>query len=137
MIILSKEEITDKLVNNSTDKNTNQLIATFIKIRNDKLYFTTPAKYETDYKDLIVIDPEAYTMELYDTKFYLKALFTPALISDKDIKEIRSYLTHMTGKVTNLKRNLIRKDLDKVTSRIIKDEIKEKEELKKHYQLKL
>lgn len=137
MIILSKEEITDKLVNNSTDKNTNQLIATFIKIRNDKLYFTTPAKYETDYKDLIVIDPEAYTMMLYDTKFYLKALFTPALISDKDIKEIRSYLTHMTGKVTNLKRNLIRKDLDKVTSRIIKDEIKEKEELKKHYQLKL
>lgn len=137
MIILSKEEITDKLVNNSTDKNTNQLIATFIKIRNDKLYFTTPAKYETDYKDLIVIDPEAYTMELYDTKFYLKALFTPALISDKDIKEIRSYLTHMTGKVTNLKRNLSRKDLDKVTSRIIEDEIKEKEELKKHYQLKL
>lgn len=137
MIILSKEEITDKLVNNSTDKNTNQLIATFIKIRNDKLYFTTPAKYETDYKDLIVIDPEAYTMMLYDTKFYLKALFTPALISDKDIKEIRSYLTHMTGKVTNLKRNLIRKDLDKVTSRIIEDEIKEKEELKKHYQLKL
>lgn len=137
MIILSKEEITEKLVNNSTDKNTNQLIATFIKIRNDKLYFTTPAKYETDYKDLIVIDPEAYTMMLYDTKFYLKALFTPALISDKDIKEIRSYLTHMTGKVTNLKRNLIRKDLDKVTSRIIKDEIKEKEELKKHYQLKL
>ena len=137
MIILSKEEITEKLVNNSTDKNTNQLIATFIKIRNDKLYFTTPAKYETDYKDLIVINPATYEMELYDTKFYLKTLFTPALISDKDIKEIRSYLTHMTGRIKDLKRNMGRKDLDKITSRIIEDEIKEKEELKKHYQLKL
>lgn len=137
MIILSKEEITDKLLNNSTDKNTNQLIAKFIKIRNDKLYFTTPAKYETDYKDLIVINPATYEMELYDTKFYLKTLFTPALISDKDIKEIRSYLTHMTGRIKDLKRNMGRKDLDKITSRIIEDEIKEKEELKKHYQLKL
>ena len=134
MIELSKGALTEDLINN---KPNNQLIAVYIKIRNDKLYFTTPAKYETDYKDLIIIDPEEYTVELWDTKFYLKTLFTPALISDKDIKEIRSYLTHMTGRITDLKRNMGRKDLDKITSRIIEDEIKEKEELKKHYQLKL
>ena len=134
MIELSKEALTEDLIKG---KQNNQLIAVFIKIRNDKLYFTTPAKYETDYKDLIVINPATYEMELYDTKFYLKTLFTPALISDKDIKEIRSYLTHMTGRIKDLKRNMGRKDLDKITSRIIEDEIKEKEELKKHYQLKL
>ncbi|MBQ6631588.1 MAG: hypothetical protein IJH55_05565 [Romboutsia sp.] len=137
MIIISKKELTEKLVNNSTDKNTNQLIAKFLKIRNNKLYFTTPAKYETDYKDLIIINPDTYEMDLYDTKFYLKALFSPALITDKDIKEIRSYLTHMTGKVNDLKRNMSRKDLDKITSRIIEDEIKEKVELRKYYKLEL
>ena len=134
MIEVSKEAITEDLINNNPN---NQLIAVFIKIRNDKLYFTTPAKYETDYKDLIIIDPEAYTIELWDTKFYLKTLFTPALISDKDLREIKSYLTHMTGTYKNLKRNMKRKDLDKVTSRIIEDEIKEKQQLKEHYKLEL
>ena len=134
MIEVSKEALTEDLINN---KPNNQLIAVFIKIRNDKLYFTTPAKYETDYKDLIIIDPEAYTVELWDTKFYLKTLFTPALISDKDLKEVKSYLTHMTGTYKNLRRNMMRKDLDKVTSRIIEDEIKEKQQLKEYYKLEL
>ena len=134
MIEVSKEALTEDLINN---KPNNQLIAVFIKIRNDKLYFTTPAKYDTDYKDLIVIDPEAYTIELWDSKFYLKTLFTPALISDKDLKEVKSYLTHMTGTYKNLRRNMKRKDLDKITSRIIEDEIKEKQELRNHYKLEL
>ena len=134
MIELSKGALTEDLINN---KPNNQLIAVYIKIRNDKLYFTTPAKYETDYKDLIIIDPEAYTVELWDTKFYLKTLFTPALISDKDLKEVKSYLTHMTGTYKNLRRNMMRKDLDKVTSRIIEDEIKEKQQLKEYYKLEL
>ena len=134
MIELSKGALTEDLINN---KPNNQLIAVYIKIRNDKLYFTTPAKYETDYKDLIIIDPEEYTVELWDTKFYLKTLFTPALISDKDLKEVKSYLTHMTGTYKNLRRNMKRKDLDKITSRIIEDEIKEKQELRNHYKLEL
>ena len=134
MIEVSKEALTEDLINN---KPNNQLIAVFIKIRNDKLYFTTPAKYDTDYKDLIVIDPEAYTIELWDSKFYLKTLFTPALISDKDLREVKSYLTHMTGTYKNLRRNMKRKDLDKITSRIIEDEIKEKQELRNHYKLEL
>lgn len=134
MIELSKGALTEDLINN---KPNNQLIAVYIKIRNDKLYFTTPAKYETDYKDLIIIDPEEYTVELWDTKFYLKTLFTPALISDKDLKEVKSYLTHMTGTYKNLRRNMMRKDLDKVTSRIIEDEIKEKQQLKEYYKLEL
>ena len=134
MIEISKEALTEDLINN---KPNTQLIAVFIKIRNDKLYFTTPAKYETDYKDLIIIDPEEYTVELWDTKFYLKTLFTPALISDKDLKEVKSYLTHMTGTYKNLRRNMKRKDLDKITSRIIEDEIKEKQELRNHYKLEL
>ena len=134
MIEVSKEALTEDLISN---KPNNQLIAVFIKIRNDKLYFTTPAKYDTDYKDLIVIDPEAYTIELWDSKFYLKTLFTPALISDKDLKEVKSYLTHMTGTYKNLRRNMKRNDLDKITSRIIEDEIKEKQELRNHYKLKL
>ena len=134
MIELSKGALTEDLINN---KPNNQLIAVYIKIRNDKLYFTTPAKYETDYKDLIIIDPEEYTVELWDTKFYLKSLFYPALISDKDLKEVKSYLTHMTGTYKNLRRNMMRKDLDKVTSRIIEDEIKEKQQLKEYYKLEL
>ena len=134
MIELSKEALTEDLINN---KPNNQLIAVYIKIRNNKLYFTTPAKYDTDYKDLIIIDPEAYTVELWDSKFYLKTLFTPALISDKDLKEVKSYLTHMTGTYKNLRRNMKRKDLDKITSRIIEDEIKEKQELRNHYKLEL
>ena len=134
MIEISKEALTEDLINN---KPNTQLIAVFIKIRNDKLYFTTPAKYDTDYKDLIIIDPEAYTVELWDSKFYLKTLFTPALISDKDLKEVKSYLTHMTGTYKNLRRNMKRKDLDKITSRIIEDEIKEKQELRNHYKLEL
>ena len=134
MIEISKEALTEDLINN---KPNNQLIAVYIKIRNDKLYFTTPAKYDTDYKDLIIIDPEAYTVELWDSKFYLKTLFTPALISDKDLKEVKSYLTHMTGTYKNLRRNMKRKDLDKITSRIIEDEIKEKQELRNHYKLEL
>ena len=134
MIEISKEALTEDLINN---KPNTQLIAVFIKIRNDKLYFTTPAKYDTDYKDLIIIDPEAYTVELWDSKFYLKTLFTPALISDKDLREVKSYLTHMTGTYKNLRRNMKRKDLDKITSRIIEDEIKEKQELRNHYKLEL
>ena len=43
----------------------------------------------------------------------------------------------MTGKVNDLKRNMSRKDLDKITSRIIEDEIKEKVELRKYYKLEL
>ena len=134
MIELSKEALTEDLINN---KPNNQLIAVFIKIRNDKLYFTTPAKYDTDYKDLIIIDPEEYTIELWDSKFYLKTLFAPALISDKDLREVKSYLTHMTGTYKNLRRNMKRKDLDKITNRIIEDEIKEKQELRNYYKLKL
>lgn len=133
MITISKEAITEDLLQNKANS---QLIAVYLKIKNNNLYFTTPARYETDYKDLLIINPEAYTVKLYDTKFYLKALFSPALISDKDLKEVKSYLTHMTGKYKDLKRNMSRKDLDRITIRIIEDEIKEKEELKNHYQIK-
>ena len=135
MILINKEDLTEKLVNNSLEKNTNQLIAIYMKIRNDKLYFTTPKRYETGYKDLITINPNTYDLELYDTKSYLKTLFCPALVSDKDVKEIRSYLTHLTGNYGNLKRNMLRKDLDKVTERIIHEEMNEKENLKQHYRI--
>ena len=43
----------------------------------------------------------------------------------------------MTGTYKNLRRNMKRKDLDKITSRIIEDEIKEKQELRNHYKLEL
>ena len=132
MIEISKEAITEDLLQNKAN---NQVIAVYMKIKNSNLYFTTPARYETDYKDLIIINPETYTVKLYDTKFYLKSLFYPALISDKDLKEVKSYLTHMTGKYKDLKRNMTRKDLDRITTRIIRDEIKEKEELKNHYKI--
>ena len=132
MIELSKEALTEDLING---KPNNQLIAVYIKIRNNKLYLITPASYETRYRDLIIINPNEYTIELYDLKRYLKILFTPALINDTDLKEIRSYLTHMTGKYSNLKRVLKNNDIDPISKRIMLEEMKEKAELKKHYKV--
>ena len=132
MIELSKEALTEDLING---KPNNQLIAVYIKIRNNKLYFSTPASYDTRYRDLIIINPNEYTIELYDLKRYLKILFTPALINDTDLKEIRSYLTHMTGKYSNLKRVLKNNDIDPISKRIMIEEMKEKAELKKHYKV--
>ena len=86
-------------------------------------------------EDLIIINPNEYTIELYDLKRYLKILFTPALINDTDLKEIRSYLTHMTGKYSNLKRVLKNNDIDPISKRIMLEEMKEKAELKKHYKV--
>lgn len=46
--------------------------AIYIKIRNNKLYFSTPASYDTRYRDLIIINPNEYTIELYDLKKVLE-----------------------------------------------------------------
>ena len=53
MIELSKEALTEDLING---KPNNQLIAVYIKIRNNKLYFSTPSSYDTRYRDLIIIN---------------------------------------------------------------------------------
>ena len=127
MIEVSKMELTENLIKG---KPNNQLIAVYVKIRNDNLYFTTPASYDTRYRDLIIINPNEYSIKLYDLKRYLKILFEPALISDDDLNEIKSYLTHMTGKYSNLKRLLSRNDIDPISERIILEEMKEKQQLK-------
>lgn len=132
MIELSKEALTEDLVNG---KPNNQLIAVYIKIKDNNLYFSTPASYDTRYRDLIIINPNEYSIELYDLKRYLKILFTPALINDTSLKEIRSYLTHMTGKYSNLKRVLRNRDIDPISKRIMIEEMEEKAELKKHYMI--
>ena len=65
----------------------------------------------------------------------LKDLSNLYEINDTDLKEIRSYLTHMTGKYSNLKRVLKNNDIDPISKRIMLEEMKEKAELKKHYKV--
>ena len=132
MIEVSKRALTDGLIKG---KPNNQLIAVYVKIRNDNLYFTTPASYDTRYRDLIIINPKEYSIKLYDFKRYLKILFAPALINDEDLNQIKGYLTHITGQYSNLKRLLKNNEIDPISERIIIEEMKEKAELKKHYEI--
>ena len=133
---LDREVLTNNLINREDIKKTRQLIPVYLKIRNDNLYFSTPPKKNNNFRDLVSINPKDMTINIFDLKMYLKTLFKPALINDYDLREIKSYLTHMTGDYISTKRVIIAGRLDPVTERLIKEELKEKENLLKFYEIK-
>ena len=125
-ITLNKEVLTNNLMNREDIKKTRQLIPVYLKIRNDNLYFSTPPKKDNNFRDLISINPDSLTINIFDLKRYLKMLFKPALINDNDLREIKSYLTHLTGDYPRTRSVIISKRLDPV----------EKENLLKYYEIK-
>lgn len=135
-ITLNKEVLTNNLMNREDIKKTRQLIPVYLKIRNDNLYFSTPPKKDNNFRDLISINPDSLTINIFDLKRYLKMLFKPALINDNDLREIKSYLTHLTGDYPRTRSVIISKRLDPVTQRIINEELEEKENLLKYYEIK-
>lgn len=134
--ILDKKVLTNNLINREDIKKTRQLIPVYLKIRNDNLYFSTPPKRDNNFRDLVSINPDDLTINIFDLKMYLKQLFSPALVNDNDLKEIKSYLTHLTGDYSRTRDVIKSKRLDPTTQRLINEELREKRNLLKYYEIK-
>ena len=134
--ILDKEVLTNNLINREAIKKTRQLIPVYLKIRNNNLYFSTPPKRDNHFRDLVSINPDDLTINIFDLKMYLKTVFSPALVNDNDLREIKSYLTHLTGDYTRTREAIIGKRIDPITTRLINEELKEKKNLLNYYEIK-
>lgn len=134
--ILDKKVLTNNLINREDIKKTRQLIPVYLKIRNNNLYFSTPPKRDNNFRDLVSINPDDLTINIFDLKMYLKQLFSPALVNDNDLKEIKSYLTHLTGDYSRTREVIKSKRLDPTTQRLINEELREKRNLLKYYEIK-
>ena len=134
--ILDKKVLTNNLINREDIKKTRQLIPVYLKIRNNNLYFSTPPKRDNNFRDLVSINPDDLTINIFDLKMYLKQLFSPALVNDNDLKEIKSYLTHLTGDYSRTRAVIKSKRLDPTTQRLINEELREKRNLLKYYEIK-
>lgn len=135
MIQIDRNNLVSNFCERQDIQKTRLNTAIYLKIRNDNYYFSTIPKQNNKFRDLVIYNPNTNKAYLEDLKKYLNALLIPAIINDNDLIEIKKYLTHLRGDYLILRNHINNVRFDKIIHRQIKEELEEKERLRKHYKI--
>ena len=135
MIQIDRNNLVSNFCERQDIQKTRLNTAIYLKIRNDNYYFSTIPKQNNKFRDLVIYNPNTNKAYLGDLKKYLNALLIPAIINDNDLIEIKKYLTHLRGDYLILRNHINNVRFDKIIHRQIKEELEEKERLRKHYKI--
>ena len=135
MIELDKNNLIFNFCERQDIQKTRQQTAIYIKIRNDNYYFSTVPNKNNKFRDLVIYNPNDNKATLWDLKKYLNTLLAPAIINDNDLNEIKKYLTHLRGDYLILRNHINKVRYDEIVYTQIKEELEEKERLRKHYKI--
>lgn len=135
MIELDKNNLIFNFCERQDIQKTRQQTAIYIKIRNDNYYFSTVPNKINKFRDLVIYNPNDNKATLWDLKKYLNTLLAPAIINDNDLNEIKKYLTHLRGDYLILRNHINKVRYDEIIYTQIKEELEEKERLRKHYKI--
>lgn len=135
MIELDKNNLIFNFCERQDIQKTRQQTAIYIKIRNDNYYFSTVPNKINKFRDLVIYNPNDNKATLWDLKKYLNTLLAPAIINDNDLNEIKKYLTHLRGDYLILRNHINKVRYDEIVYNQIKEELEEKERLRKHYKI--
>lgn len=135
MIQIDRNNLVSNFCERQDIQKTRLNTAIYIKIRNDNYYFSTIPKQNNKFRDLVIYNPNTNKAYLEDLKKYLNALLIPAIINDNDLIEIKKYLTHLRGDYLILRNHINKVRYDEIVYNQIKEELEEKERLRKHYKI--
>lgn len=135
MIQIDRNNLVSNFCERQDIQKTRLNTAIYLKIRNDNYYFSTIPKQNNKFRDLVIYNPNTNKVYLWDLKKYLNALLIPAIINDNDLNEIKKYLTHLRGDYLILRNHINKVRYDGIVYNQIKEELEEKERLRKHYKI--